>query len=475
MDSRLLTRLAAWALAITVALAAAFPAHAQWANPAGTQRHDWWRNGATLDLDFVNQRFMVSNTTPSAYTSLTTFNTAVGATFSRASNATYYDADGIIQTAPANTPRLDYETSGTGVLRGILIEEARTNLISMSVNYPSNSAIVAAQRGDFVSSTIAAPDGSINSVTKIVENTVNDIHGARWLFPYVSGTTYTISMFLKPNGRSVLTLLALDAGGTGIQTAAYNLVSGTATQTLNGLSGSQGIDAATNGFYRCWMSFKPPTGNTTQGYFDIRMSHVPNPGIIGDSYAGDGTSGMYVWGVQLEAGSNPTSYIRTTTAPAGRNADTFTIPTAAWYTASIGTLIGTGVVPTIGGAQFPGVASLDDGTVANAVDLLLTGTASRNTRMGLTVASAQTYTAIGNAYVPGQPVTMALAYQANDACAAADGLLLTCSSGVLSMPTINRLRIGFLRGGSHAWNGWVQRVTYFPIREPDYSLPDYTR
>lgn len=51
-----------------------------------------------------------------------------GVTFTRASTGTYFDAAGTLQTATTNTPRWDYDPV-THVLRGMLIEEARTNLL----------------------------------------------------------------------------------------------------------------------------------------------------------------------------------------------------------------------------------------------------------------------------------------------------------------------------------------------------------
>ena len=59
-----------------------------------------------------------------------------GITFSRASTATYTDASGVIQTAAVNQPRWDY---AGGSLRGLLIEEARTNLLLQSADFASAS------------------------------------------------------------------------------------------------------------------------------------------------------------------------------------------------------------------------------------------------------------------------------------------------------------------------------------------------
>src|SRR4029077_4515010 len=70
--------------------------------------------GPTISLDF-----MIPGTLP------------VGTTFTRNSVATYFDATGTMQTATANIPRWPYSTA-TGELRGLLIEETRTNVIKNS-------------------------------------------------------------------------------------------------------------------------------------------------------------------------------------------------------------------------------------------------------------------------------------------------------------------------------------------------------
>lgn len=64
-------------------------------------------------------------------------------TFSRSSTATYVDSAGLIQTATTDTPRFDHDPV-TGESLGLLIEEARTNLLLNSATLSTQSVTVTA-------------------------------------------------------------------------------------------------------------------------------------------------------------------------------------------------------------------------------------------------------------------------------------------------------------------------------------------
>jgi hypothetical protein len=81
--------------------------------------------GASLDLGFMTPGTLDSRIT-----------------FTRASTATYTDASGTIQPAAINQPRWDYTG---GPLRGLLIEEARTNLLLNSATLGTQGVVVTAQ------------------------------------------------------------------------------------------------------------------------------------------------------------------------------------------------------------------------------------------------------------------------------------------------------------------------------------------
>jgi hypothetical protein len=67
-----------------------------------------------------------------------------GAVFTRASTGTYYDSGGVPRTAAINAPRFDYDPT-TLQLKGLLLEDASTNLLLNSGALSTQSVTVAAQ------------------------------------------------------------------------------------------------------------------------------------------------------------------------------------------------------------------------------------------------------------------------------------------------------------------------------------------
>ena len=86
----------------------------------------------SLDLDFAGNKNLVDNVTGASLV-----------TFTRASNGTYTDSAGVLQTAATDVPRFDHNPT-TGESLGLLVEEARTNLLLNSATLSTQSVTVAA-------------------------------------------------------------------------------------------------------------------------------------------------------------------------------------------------------------------------------------------------------------------------------------------------------------------------------------------
>ena len=98
--------------------------------------------------------------------------------------------------------------------------------------------------------------------------------------------------------------------------ANFNLSTG-AVASSEGILVDVGIEAFPDGWYRCWIV---DTCNSTAStdFWSIWAISTDN---LGGTYDGDGSSGIHIWGSQLEAGAFPSSYIPTTSPALARAAD----------------------------------------------------------------------------------------------------------------------------------------------------------
>jgi hypothetical protein len=240
-------------------------------------------------------------------------------TATRAGTATFTDANGLIASAPANTVRVDH-VDGVPM---ILVEPSATNLVAYSEAIGSNGF---SKIGTTIDSNVTvSPDGTA-SADLLKETDASGSHFMYKDFTLSSGQAYTISVFAKRNG--VDRDLRFGDGGLGWSSgfnATFDLTAGTAT------SGGT-IENIGNDWYRCSV-----TGTTNTTTARLIFYSTLNGAT---SYQGDGESGIYLWGFQVETGSVSTSYIPTSGSTATRAADDLVISGSAFsdfYNGSEGT------------------------------------------------------------------------------------------------------------------------------------------
>jgi hypothetical protein len=196
-----------------------------------------------------------------------------------------------------NVPRLTYQNGGCPSL---LLEKQSTNELSYSEQL-DNAAWTVKDNLSISANATTSPDGTTNA-DKLVEDSSNNQHR---VYRGIDGTNKSFSFFAKAGERSWLAALSNNGNFTYFDIA--NGVLGTVAATS-----SASITAFGNGWFRCVLYNAHGTNGAV-----IQLALANN----GTSYQGDGTSGAFVWGCQMEASSYPTSYIPTTSASATRVED----------------------------------------------------------------------------------------------------------------------------------------------------------
>lgn len=225
-------------------------------------------------------------------------------TVTRATPALRTDRFGRLRAAVAGVLRHQYDRT-SGEHKGWLIEGAATNLMTNSERFEVSPW--AKNIGVYIIPAAAiAPDGTLTAI-KLAETTAASMeHTLNWT-QTVSNVTQTVSVYAKPAGRSLLALgFGNWAGASAL--AWFNLSTGTVSgqSTANADYGvpTTRIEAAGDGWYRCSVTVTKGSVNTTNTAIFLPAS------VSGSvSYTGDGTSGLYLWGAQLETGSSLATYV----------------------------------------------------------------------------------------------------------------------------------------------------------------------
>ena len=352
--------------------------------------------------------------------------------------ATRVNASGQIETVAANTARLDYDPA-TLACEGILVEEARTNLVengdaegdllgwgaNNSANARSQAHVICgawAVKNTTTNAAGAGPyfrkrDGSLMAVTGS-----KDYSFSLWVYaePAAVGKTYQPKIEWN------------DAGGASVGTAVGSVVALAAGWQRVTLTATSPATAA-----KCTPVFYT---SAAQGVFDI-----------------------YVDAVQFELGSVPTSVIRTTTGAVSRAVDVPLVAAGSWMNEAAFSIyyeFMRPVLPVTGGTTAMIIARSNNARAG----YITSGSAVLNSYDGANIAGVS-----GN-IAAGAICRAAFALDANGMALSRDGSAVAASAFDGSFDSGQAFGIGCNNAGTGSLNGYIRRVMFVPRRLSDAEL-----
>ena len=381
---------------------------------------------------------------------------------------TYQTVPGTYNATTASAyygPRFDYDPV-TLAPKGLLIEEARTNLALQSQAFNATWQLLAVT----VSANVTpSPDGTTNA-DLIIPDATNAVHWLQQNPACASSTAYTLSLYVKPNGYSKIGLQENNTTGA---YATFNCT-GSGSVLAQGLGGTGRITQAGSGWYRIDMT---ATTGAAQTAYRIDLYVLPDAYTTGQpsfAWTPNGTSGIFLYGAQLEAGSFATSYIPTVASTVTRSADVATMTGtnfSSWYNQSEGTF----------------VINADSANLSTAfASTALTVFQNASNRYGFHARPAaggfSWYTYVGAveqarfdsaAIAANQVVSMAGAYKLNDTNASFNGSIGTTDTSCSLASAMTTLYLG-VEVNLNYLNGHIRQIAYYNTRLPNAQLQTLT-
>lgn len=346
----------------------------------------------------------------------------------------------VATTTAASAAPLRYGTNG------LLVEEARTNLLQHSDDFGN---VYWTQNGPTITSdATTAPDGTATAdlITCAATGfTIKSISGA-------ISTTYTASAYFKAGTKNFGSVYIGGGGVNGSDSGfKINLTTG-ATTKIGSASVTATSETLANGWFRLAVTF---TTSGADSDFDLLLNYA--------EVDGEGAGTLYMWGAQLEVGAFATSYIPTTSASVTRAADRVTAANVSWLN------------PGFGSIYFEG-SSIDTGHFFD-INTIANGEAARihsyRDGSGLAVDikndAASTVAVFNGTFALGAYHKGTVAWANDNFASDTDGSAIQTDSSGLAPTAYDRCFFGGDYGGN-AGIVSIKRFTYFPIRLSDSAL-----
>ena len=218
--------------------------------------------------------------------------------FTRASDATRRKHDGTVQLTTQAVPKLDWiDPNSTFVLDvpSLLLEDTQTNDFTRSEEL--DNAVWVKTNLTVTANDQTAPDGS-TTADRMVESTANGAHSIERASTIPgSDIKQAWSIFARAAERSTIYLEARTQGNNRVRVF-FNVSTGSVGTADAGIS-TAFIERMGNSHFRCAAVINTSSGATTPLFVAGLATSDGN-----FSYEGSSTSGVYMWGAQLEATSS---------------------------------------------------------------------------------------------------------------------------------------------------------------------------
>lgn len=366
--------------------------------------------------------------------------------------------------ATSGAARFDYDPV-TLAPKGLLIEESRTNLVTYSEQF--DNAAWTKSNATVTADAVVSPDGTADA-DKLVEDTATNSHFVGRNVTVTASATLIYSVYVKAAERSVFNLRISD-GVTGFARK-FDVSNGTSsTEDVASTSPATvyGMESVGNGWWRCYVGCTMSSGTTSN--IQLRLNNS------GDSYTGDGTSGIYIWGAQMEVGAFATSYIPTVASQVTRAADVAVMTGtnfSSWYNATEGSIYAEASWVGLTTARQVVIINNSASASTNFISIQTNPTTATIGRGGVTVGgTAQATMNITNAYTAGVLFKAANAYKQDNFAFTVDGATpATDTSGTL--PTVDQMQLGAV--STTTANIWLRKIAYYNRRLTNAELQGIT-
>ena len=367
-------------------------------------------------------------------------------TFTRGSEATFVNAQGLIQSTASNdAPRLDYSTGA----KAFLLEPQSTNLLTQSELFSDSYWIKS--RASVTDNSLISPDGTLNA------SKFTQINSTAWggivLNVSPSGTS-TLSIFAKKIDNDYIAIIGHNINDTKVY---FNLDNGT-IGTIGADVTSADIQDYGNGWFRCVLTA------LSINRFTVLHSTANNGNTANLN------TETSLWGAMLEQQSYATSYIPTSGASATRNQELCNNATP--------------VINSEEGTLYAEISALDISGDYRLITLS-DGTTNNRTLIGFRSNTGYIYYyAIANGVVQSNFDTtitsvnsfskIALKYKANDFALWVNGVeIYSDSSGSVSLG-LDTLQFTDGNGTNRPFYGNTKGLKYYPKALADVQLQDLT-